>query len=473
MRSLEKFLLLLVIQVGLAMTLSLSAFAQSSGPVVIDFDSPNFRKLLVAIPQFRSDPAGAFSTEAKEGAEQLGDLLKFSGLFNVMSEDGYKEVLQKAASISAGAGSSADDSLSAVDMAQWKALGVECLILGDLKQGERGPVLEIRAIDINQGKALVGKRFIGTDKDWLQQSMRSFGDRILEAYTGKTGIFNSKLVFVGQKTSKSPRQVYMSDFDGSHLKTVAADNVPHLSPTFSRDGQSIVYTSYRDGNPDLYFYDIASGRTRKFAYDKGLNSGASFAANGQVVAYAGSVEGNTEIFTMPVAGGKRKMLISGSGLDVSPTFSPDGNSIAFVSGRYERPHIFVGKLQWDNDTTPKVITETRITYAGWYNATPAWSPDSQKLAFAGYDRDIDRFDLFLVNPDGSRLERLTLRLGDNEHPAWSPNGYLIMFSSNRTGETNTKNMHHLHVMNRDGSNQRPIKIGLYSTMNASWGPNLQ
>lgn len=444
--------------------------ASSSAQVVIDFDSPNFRKLLIAIPEFTvsSDSAGQATQDARESAAYLGEILQFSGIFNVMSAEAYKEIQQKSVATQIGS----VDPLAGVDMAQWKALGVECLVLGELKTSDKGPVLEIRAIDINQGKALIGKRFTGSDTAWLQQSLRAFGDQVLEAYTGKPGIFNSKLVFIGQKARKDSKQVFLSDFDGSNLRQLTFDNVPHLSPSFSPDGQSVIYTSYRDGNPDLYIYDLRTSKVRKLAYDKGLNSGGVFAPNGQIVAYAGSVDGNTEIYTMPVTGGGRKMLISGSGLDVSPIFSPDGKQLAFVSGRFERPHIFVAQLQWNGDTTVKVTGETRITYAGWYNATPAWTKDSSRIAFAGYDKDIDRFDLFVVNADASNLERLTLKSGDNEHPHWSPNGYMIMFSSNRVGSSNVKDVHNLHVMNRDGSHQRPLKIGLYSSMTGHWGPNL-
>jgi TolB protein len=171
-------------------------------------------------------------------------------------------------------------------------------------------------------------------------------------------------------------------------------------------------------------------------------------------------------------GGARKLFISGSGLDVDPSFSPDGKKIAFVSGRFGNPHIFVANLNWNSDTEVKVMDDKRLTYAGWYNATPAWTPESDRIAFAGYDKEIDRFDLFMMNPDGTKLERLTLRTGDNERPWFSPNGQNIVFMSNRTNGQNVKSVHQLFVMNRDGSNQRQLVTGLYEAQTPCWGPNL-
>ncbi len=44
-------------------------------------------------------------------------------------------------------------------------------------------------------------------------------------------------------------------------------------------------------------------------------------------------------------------------------------------------------------------TAKRVTFAGKYNASPAWSPDGKMLAFAGYEND--HFDIFVMNIDGT------------------------------------------------------------------------
>ena len=148
------------------------------------------------------------------------------------------------------------------------------------------------------------------------------------------------------------------------------------------------------------------------------------------------------------------------------SFLPDGSSIAFVSGRYGNPHIFVGKLALG--VKPRVVSDRRLTYAGWYNSTPSWSPDSDKIIFGGYDKDIDRYDVFIMNPNGSKLERLTLKTGDNESPSWSPNGQMIVFQSNRVGQSNAKGKAALFIMNRDGSGQRKLDIPLYEVQTPHW-----
>ena len=79
----------------------------------------------------------------------------------------------------------------------------------------------------------------------------------------------------------------------------------------------------------------------------------------------------------------------------------------------------------------------------------------------------------MMNPDGTTLERLTLRTGDNERPWFSPNGQNLVFMSNRTNGQNIKGIHQLFIMNRDGSGQRQLNTGLYEAQTPSWGPNLE
>jgi TolB protein len=443
------------------------AFAKSSG-LIVNIDNPSFRRLVMAIPKFEIDQSAKHMLvgDSRFGDKELARLLEFSGLFNFMAKSGYAGMIGK----NGGAKKSRSvRGLDGIDLQAWKGIGVESLTLGKISRGESGPVLELRTIDINKGVLILGKRFTHIKK--VNKVLRRYADLLLEAYTGKPGIFSTKIVFIGRKTKKSSKQVYICDFDGSNVIQVTHDNSPHLSPSWSPDGRSILFTSYKAGNPDLYRYDLANRKTQKIVSYKGLNSGGVFSPDGKLIALTGTVAGDADIYLTGPRGGKRKAFIRGSGLDVDPIFSPNGKWLAFVSGRFGNPHIFRANLQWNaTKTAVKVVSDKRLTYAGWYNATPAWSPDSSKIAFAGYDREIDRFDIFMMNPDGSNLERLTLRTGDNESPSWSPNGQMVVFQSNRVGNKNIKGRAALFLMNRDGGAQRRINVGLYDSQTPKWSP---
>jgi TolB protein len=333
-------------------------------------------------------------------------------------------------------------------------------------------VVELMTVDINKGEIILGKRF--TRVGDIKIILRRYADLLLQAYTGKPGIFSSKLAFVGRRQKGDEKQIFISDFDGSNLIQVTKEKFIHLSPNWSPDGKKLVFTSFRSGNPDLYTYDLTNGTVKVLSNSPGMNSGGAFTPDGSQVAFTGAIAGDTDIFLIDAKGGQRKAFIQGQGLDVDPAFSPDGKYIAYVSGRYGNPHIFLGELTKVNNQF-RVVRDSRMTWQGWYNTTPSWTYDSAKIAFAGYDREIDRYDIFIMNPDSKKqqLERLTIRSGDNESPSWSPNGQLLVFQSNRSGDQNVKSRAQLWVMNRDGSHQRKLDIGLYEVFTPKWGPQIE
>jgi TolB protein len=112
----------------------------------------------------------------------------------------------------------------------------------------------------------------------------------------------------------------------------------------------------------------------------------------------------------------------------------------------------------------------RITFAGQFNSSPAWSPDSKKLAFAG--QSDDHFDIFVMNVDGSNMIRLTSakksngRWANNEDPSFSPDGRFVMYTSNRTGKSQ------IYISTVDGNEERRVTNDNYNYYRPKWSANL-
>jgi len=88
--------------------------------------------------------------------------------------------------------------------------------------------------------------------------------------------------------------------------------------------------------------------------------------------------------------------------------------------------------------------------------------ESQNLAERNF-----RFghQIFIMNNDGSNIQRLTVASGSNEHPSFSPDGRFVTFSSTREGAPA------IYMMRADGSNQTKISEGNGAL--PDWGPQIQ
>jgi TolB protein len=115
----------------------------------------------------------------------------------------------------------------------------------------------------------------------------------------------------------------------------------------------------------------------------------------------------------------------------------------------------------------------RLTFAGVYNSTPAWSPDSKRIAFAGFDDKTKNYDIFTMDITGGNLARLTSakkkdgRLADNEDPSFSPDGRHVLFRSNRTGK------YQLYVVSADGEDERRITFDQHEYYRPRWSPTFE
>ena len=138
--------------------------------------------------------------------------------------------------------------------------------------------------------------------------------------------------------------------------------------------------------------------------------------------------------------------------------------IAFMSTRSERNgEIFV--------MNPDGKRVRRLTEHPQHDAVPAWSPDGQKITFVSF-RDEHRIeaggiilgDIYVMNADGTNPINLTQSVERPESvSSWSPDGKQIAFASNRDGDWE------VYVMNADGAN--PINLTNHPARDSSpsWG----
>lgn len=85
--------------------------------------------------------------------------------------------------------------------------------------------------------------------------------------------------------------------------------------------------------------------------------------------------------------------------------------------------------------------QRQITNLGKASFAPYLHPDGKRLAFcSNLGGSIREFDIYLINVDGTGLERVTYNTTFDGFPMWSHDGKKFVFCSNRDntqqGETN-------------------------------------
>jgi hypothetical protein len=150
--------------------------------------------------------------------------------------------------------------------------------------------------------------------------------------------------------------------------------------------------------------------------------------DGQRIAFTSYRDGNGEIYVMNSDGTGLTRLTHEAADDNDPIWSPDGRRIAFVSTRGGGSNLYL----MNTDGT-SVASLTRD--AGGFQ--PSWSPDGTRIAFARVVRvcrwfDVCIADIFVIPAAGGSATNLTRNAeGTAYEPAWSPDGSRIAYSQDR------------------------------------------
>ncbi|PWT92937.1 MAG: hypothetical protein C5B55_05450 [Blastocatellia bacterium] len=197
-------------------------------------------------------------------------------------------------------------------------------------------------------------------------------------------------------------------------------------PALSPDGNSLAYSSDRNGTFEIYVKPLtAGGREVQLTSDGAQNFEPAWSPDGKWIAYASKTHGG--IWIVPSLGGTAKQLTeSGS----YPSWSPDGTQIAFQSSGIgdDLAAIASGALL---PAVIKVIAAqggeakqiTQVGHPAGGHGSPAWSPDGKRIAFGSYDPE--RTAVWMISIEGGE-PKLVARGYD---PIYSPDAKYIYFDS--------------------------------------------
>jgi Tol biopolymer transport system component len=204
-------------------------------------------------------------------------------------------------------------------------------------------------------------------------------------------------------------------------RQITSDPGLETEPALSPDGSLVAYTSDRAGNDDVWVSDIRGGEPVRITNDAATDCSPAWFPDGSALAFVSYRGGEPGVWTAPRLGGSAIQLVPKAW---DPAVSPDGTRIAFVhAGRAGYGRIAVASL-----SAPTLATELTGDHDGlWEHRQPAWSPDGREIAYA------DSRNLWMVPAAGGGARRVTVSTGPDDHPAFSPDGSWLYYTSYTEG----------------------------------------
>jgi Tol biopolymer transport system component len=176
--------------------------------------------------------------------------------------------------------------------------------------------------------------------------------------------------------------------------------------------------------------------------------------SGRIVWSSDRQGGNLELYVMGADGSGHRRLTRTAAHEATPAWSPDGRRIAFAA------------LSELDDSAPAWIAVMNADGSGMRALTsrepglgsPTWSPDGSRIAFAGPGGEIH-----VMRADGSGRHRLGDVAGSDVWPSWSPDGERILVTSGSFSSPR------LWTVRADGS--APEQVSDVVGEEGAWSPN--
>jgi TolB protein len=293
--------------------------------------------------------------------------------------------------------------------------GGDLQLSGSIEQGGSAIRARLQVTRAADRATLLSKSY-SIDSPLARKLAHRAADDIVEAVTGRKGIASTRIAVIG--TGSGAKEIYICDADGGDLVQITRDKSVVVGPNWTPNGQSLLYTSFMRGFPEVYTVNLRTGKRRSLANYSGLNTGAALSPDGKTLALILSKDGSPKLYIQEV--GRKAVRLttnSGSVVEASPCWSPDGRSLVFVS---------------DSSGTPQLYTISRtggrarrISSRGTENVAPDWGPNG---LIACASRSGGRYHIAIINPNTGETRYLPNDGADYEDPSWAPDGRHLVAS---------------------------------------------
>lgn len=226
---------------------------------------------------------------------------------------------------------------------------------------------------------------------------------------------------------------------------------------WSRDGRWLLATNHSgDYRQDVYRLDPFGERVERLTDDPAQDDAPTFSPDGQWIVFSSARAGNFDIYRMRADGSDQQPVTQHPASDRAPTVSPDGRWIAFSSDRANSRDLYRLPFHAADDTQAEALVERREDEF-W----GIWSPDGAQMIYVSPDRGNDFYGTAHSLHLGAAHSRQLSTLRTNRSPLWSADGRWILLEAR--GGT-------LYRIDSESLVARRITDGRHFAYGAVWSP---
>jgi TolB protein len=174
----------------------------------------------------------------------------------------------------------------------------------------------------------------------------------------------------------------------------------------------LAFISSRTGHSEVYTADILFQNVRQLTRDRSQCLSPSLSPDGRTLLYTSyHGTGFPDIYRIDLATGRRTVFAGFRGTNTGANFSPDGRQVAMILSGSGNSEVYV--------SNPDGGQMRRLTRSSSLEADPSWSPDGRRVVFTS--DQMGGPQIYTMDAQGRAMSRVRTDISRNcSEPVWNP-----------------------------------------------------